>query len=120
MPSRHALALLLIALAGLAAPAAAAPLSFDGALDIGALLTEARQAWDFTRQDAVLLLEQARFTWSGDGRLREERHRIVWIGSDLAQDTFADLRVPWDSDRQTLTVAALRVWREDRSGSWRA
>lgn len=111
-------ALLAALFAGLAfpgaRPAAAAPLTFDNREDIGAMLAEARAAWNFDDQDAVLLTEGARFTWLAGGRLREERHRVVWIGTEFAIRTYADLRVPWDSDRQTLTVKALRVWRDNR------
>ncbi|HVP40297.1 MAG TPA: DUF3857 domain-containing protein [Candidatus Saccharimonadales bacterium] len=104
----------LVLLAG-AARAGAEPMTFDGREDIGAMLAGARATWNLDQQDAVLLLESARFAWLPDGRLREERHRVVWINSDAGIRAYADLRVPWDSERQTLAVKALRVW---RGGRW--
>ena len=103
----------------LARSAVAEPMSYDNALDIGALMQEAQKTWDLSAQDGVLLLEQARFTLLDDGRLREERHRVVWIGTDIAQRNFADLRIPWDSDRQSFSVQALRVWRGGRENAER-
>ncbi len=102
--------LLLAALAALALPAPVARADTDAE----ALVAEAGRAWDLAAEDAVLLLEEARFDLLPDGRLRETRHRVVWVGSDWASDSFADLRVPWDSDRQTLSVRLLRVRRDGR------
>lgn len=100
----------------LAVPAGAASImTWDGQRDVGALMAEARQTWNLADQDAVILLDEARMTYAEDGRLRQERHRVVWIFTDWAVDNFADLRVPWDSERQKLTVQALRVWRD---GHW--
>lgn len=100
----------------LAVPAGAASImTWDGQRDVGALMAEAHQTWNLTDQDAVILLDEARVTCAEDGRLRQERHRVVWVFTDWAVDNFADLRVPWDSERQKLTVQALRVW---RGGRW--
>lgn len=99
----------------LAVPAGAASImTWDGQRDVGALMAEAHQTWNLADQDAVILLDEARMTYAEDGRLRQERHRVVWIFTDWAVDNFADLRVPWDSERQKLTVQALRVWRDGR------
>jgi hypothetical protein len=104
-----------LALGGIAGAAAQSPTAaIDAGLDPVALLAEATQTWNLANEDAVLLLEQARFTWLDDGRLREERHRVVWIGSAVGLRNFADLRVPWDADRQTLVVRTLRVRRDGR------
>ncbi len=92
----------------------AAAMSYDGSIDVTAAMEEAGRVWDLSGEDAVFLLESARFTWSTDGRLREERHRLLWISTDWAQETYADFRLPWDSDRQTLNVKALRVLRDGR------
>ncbi len=105
----------LAGLLALARPAAAEPMTYDNALDIGAMMQQAQKTWDLSAQDGILLLEQVHYTWLDDGRLREQRHRVVWIATDVAQRNFADLRIPWDSDRQTFTVQALRVW---RGGRW--
>lgn len=103
------------AVPSLAVPAAAGSIvTWDGQRDVGALMAEARQAWNLADQDAVILLDEVRMTYAEDGRLRQERHRVVWIFTDWAVDNFADLRVPWDSERQKLTVQALRVWRDGR------
>lgn len=107
-----ALALVAATLAG--AGAHAEPMTWTGNFDIGAWMEQARDTWDFDDEDGVLLLEGMRLTWLEDGRLREEHHRVVWIATDHALEQYADLRVPWDKDRQTLKVNALRVWRDDR------
>jgi hypothetical protein len=116
MSRRHSVAVAAAALLLLGVPrlAPAAPQSFNGREDVGALLTEAQKTWPPAAQDALILVESARFTWLADGRLREERYRLVWINSSVAVRSYADLRVPWDSSRQTLTVKALRVWRDGR------
>jgi hypothetical protein len=114
MRRAHAIPVFVTALLLMAAQAAAEPTTYGDRLDIAEMMEQAQKRWNFDDQDAVLLLERARFTWEEDGRLREERHRVVWIDSEYAIETFADLRVPWDSDRQSLTVSALRVWRDER------
>jgi len=106
----------LAALLLLCAPPAppAAPMSFDGPRGRGRAagggaegLAPGRAGRAHPRRERALHL-------ASDGRLREERYRLVWINSALAVRAYADLRVPWDSDRQTLAVQALRVWRDGR------
>ncbi len=108
------LSLPLLALGLLAhAPVARAAADYPAA-DPRPLLEEASAAWDLSQQDAVLLREEARHVQLADGRWREERRRVVWIRTHWALGVFADLRLPWDSARQTFTVGALRVWRDGR------
>jgi hypothetical protein len=86
----------------------------DGDVDVEALLAEARRHFDFARMDAVLLLDETRIDALPAGGLRTVIHRIVWIGTKLAVDTYADLRVPYRADRGTLSVQTLRTWRDGR------
>lgn len=112
--ARPLLSVMLLALLTAAGQAVGQVTARADAVDVADLIAQAGRAWDLSAEDAVLLLEEARFTLLEDGRLRQERHRLVWIGSDHAVDLFADLRLPWDSDRQTFAVKTLRVWRDGR------
>ncbi len=89
----------------------AEPLSDTGEYDIGVLMDEARQLYDFEAEDAVVLLYQERRLWTADERRIREIHRIVWIRTSRGIRSYADLRVPWDSARQELTATTLRSWR---------
>lgn len=87
------------------------PVTFDGETDIGGLLEQAGAAFDLDREDAVALLEERREAWTADGRRVTSVHAVVWAGTAHGVRRWADLRIPWDSDRQELTVATLRTWR---------
>lgn len=89
----------------------AAPISHDGGTDIGELLDRARSAYDLEGEDAVILLESRREDWTTDGRRSRSIHRIVYIGTRHGIGSHADLRVPYDSSRERLTVESLRTWR---------
>ena len=60
---------------------------------------------------AVLLLDRYTETWTADRRRITSVHTIVYIRTKHAIGSYADLRVPHDSERQELTVEALRTWR---------
>jgi hypothetical protein len=94
--------------------AAEGPFTYDQAHDLGALWREALDA-GWGEEDAVVLLERHEVTWTSDGRRIEVRHRVVRLATDLAVEHYADLRVPYDSLRSTLTVLALRTFRD---GEW--
>ena len=108
--------IMMIVLAALliATAAFAAPMTYTGNLDIGQMMNEAGKVWDFEDNDSILLLESVRYSYTADQRLTETHHRVVWISGENAIDHYADLRVPYDSDRQDLTVDVLRTWRDDR------
>ncbi len=107
---------ILVAMLALALPllAVAEPMSYTGNQDIGELMDRAEDAWDLEDQDAVLLLEGYWESVLEDGRVKQYWHRIVWISTDYAIETFADLRVPYDAQRQELNVKTLRTWRDSR------
>ncbi len=94
-----------------ATPLCADPISIDGGHDIGVLLERAGNSLDLDVEDAVILLERFETLWTADGRLAETTHRVVLIRTSYGLNHFADLRIPWDSARQKLTVDALRTWR---------
>lgn len=108
------LAALLLPVILLAAAAFAEPMTYSGNFDIGAWKAEAQKAFNFANEDAVILLEGHKQTLLPDGRTRSTVHRVVWISTEHAIETYADLRIPWDSARQTFEVKALRVWRDNR------
>ncbi len=98
-----------------AAPAAAEPMDAFGDLDIGALMDGASGTWDLGSLDAVLLLDETDVTLHSDGSRTDRVHRIVWIATELALETYGDLRVPWNSDTSDFKVVSLRTW---RGGKW--
>ncbi|MCB2212167.1 DUF3857 domain-containing protein [bacterium] len=104
----------LLLIVAAAIPGYAEPMTYSGNLDIGQMMDEAQRVWDFDDHDSIVLLEGVRYTWMEDGRLAEQHHRVVWISTEHGIDHYADLRVPFDSDRQELKVRALRTWRDDR------
>jgi hypothetical protein len=97
-----------------AATAGAAPLAWGGGQDIGALMGLAEEHFDLERTDAVFLLDGLSVSFHEDGTRETTVHRIVWISTELATDQYADLRVPYDAATATLTVHALRTWRDGR------
>lgn len=90
----------------------AEPMTYSGRMDIGEMLAAADTTFDMANQDAVVLLSGYRETILPDGRKSVLVHRIVRITTDHGIETYADLRIPYDSKRQDLKVHALRVWRE--------
>lgn len=116
-PMSHRARFFVLALAVLlSVPAAldAEPLAISGRHDVGGLMLTAVDQYDLARTDAVLLLEDARVDLMATGGRRTSVHRIVWIGTELAMDRYADLRVAFDSADSRLEVTALRTWRDDR------
>lgn len=94
-----------------APPMEAEPVSVLGMQDIGELYVKAKNSFDLSTEDAVLLFKGEKVFWLPDGRLERQFHRIVWISTDFGIEEYADLRVPFDSERQELEVVAMRVWR---------
>lgn len=95
-------------------PHAMAQQSFDAGLDIGSLMNEASQQFDMDNQDVVFLLDMQRQSWLPDGRQEQTIHRIIWISTENAVETYGDHRIPYDQGHCTLTVHALRTWRDNR------
>ncbi|MBD3237566.1 MAG: DUF3857 domain-containing protein [Candidatus Eisenbacteria bacterium] len=114
LPGCFALAAMALVLACAGAPALGAPLDASGDYDIGALLREADAEFDLAQQDAVVLLKRQDLRIAPDGARRTTVHRIVWMRTELAMETYADLRVPYRSDRAELEVHTLRTWRDER------
>ncbi len=92
----------------------AEPMSFIGNHDIGELMSVAEQTYTLADEDAVILFEGYREIMLPDGRVQEQYHEIVWISTDQAIDFYADLRVPFSKEHQTLTVESLRTWMDER------
>ncbi|MFH1865867.1 MAG: DUF3857 domain-containing protein [Candidatus Eisenbacteria bacterium] len=112
---RHATLALSIALALLGAVVAhAAPEAARGGHDVGSLMTAAREHYDLSRLDAVLLLEHSTIELRQDGTRATTVHRIVWFGTEMGLDAYADLRVAHNTETSTLEVHALRTWRDGR------
>jgi hypothetical protein len=112
---RLALALPVAVIVALApAFAAAEPTAALGGHDVGALMIRAEKAFDLATADAVVLLDSETVDLSVAGERRTTFHRIVRIATELALGTYADVRVPHRAEEGTLTVIALRTWRDGR------
>jgi hypothetical protein len=99
----------------------AAGMGQSAGFDLDQLWARAQKQHDLQREDAVLLLESRRVTFTHDGARQTRVHRVVWIGTSVGVRSYADLRVPWNSATSTLDVELLRTWRVDRAspeGRW--
>lgn len=82
--------------------------------DVGELMRVAEQAFDFRTADAVVLLDSETVDLTTPGERRTTVHRIVWIATELAIGTYADVRVPHRAVDGALDVLRLRTWRDGR------
>lgn len=92
-----ALALAAAAALTFAASVSAAPAAAMGGHDIGALMSAAEEHFDLPALDAVILLDERTAVLEEDGAMRRTTHTIVWFNTELGLDTYADLRVPYDT-----------------------
>ena len=97
----------------LAAPLMAASMGRSGGYDLDQLLERARQQYDLSTQDAIVLLEHRHIEMPAGGVIRTTVHRVVWVGSTRGVHDYADLRIPWNSATSSMTVKTLRTWRDD-------
>jgi len=104
-----------LSIAALAMPAAAAPIAALGGHDIGALMSRAEERFDVPTLDAVVLLDDTEIVFEQDGSMSRTTHLVVWFSTELGLDTYADLRVPYNTDTSEFEVHALRTWRD---GTW--
>ncbi len=86
-----------------------------GTVDIGALMADAEKWLDLDQQDAVVLFNGENIHWLPDGRRVVATHLIVWINTEHAINTDADLGLQYDADRQDLRVKLLRTWRDGKA-----
>jgi hypothetical protein len=101
-------------LVALAVPLYAETMGVSGGHDLDRLWAEAQAHYDLEAVDAVLLLESLHVTVAASGDRTTRIHRVVWIGSEVGVDDYADLRVPYNSGNSTLKVTALQTWRDGR------
>jgi hypothetical protein len=111
---KQTLILTVVAMMMLTGMVFAEPMTYTGSYDIGELMAKAEAAYDLSQQDVIYLIEGREDTWTADGRRSTKVHRVVWISSDLGIEEFADLRIPYDLERQNFDVETLRVWRDNR------
>ncbi|MEJ2722079.1 MAG: DUF3857 domain-containing protein, partial [bacterium] len=93
---------------------AAALMGVSDGYDLDTLWTQAQATYDLSKEDAVVLLESRRVSIEANGDLHTRVHRAVWVGASAPVRGYADLRIPYNSATSTLTVNALRTWRDDR------
>jgi transglutaminase-like putative cysteine protease len=95
-----------------ARPPAPAPLSADASLV--QLSAHGPDATTYPEADAVVLLSRTDVTLGKDGSVVEKRHSIVRIlEAQRGKEKFADVHVPYDSERQTLTLETTRTVNKD-------
>jgi hypothetical protein len=82
--------------------------------DLDALWMQAQSAFDLEVEDAVILLESNQINFGADQSMTTRVHRLVWIGSTVGINNYADLRIPWNTATSTLDVEVLRTWRDGR------
>ena len=108
-------ALTTIALVFAFAHCAYAQMSIDGELNIAELMTVAENEFDLSGVDAVFLYDGRSVTWQPDGRLVNQIHRVIWIGTDIGIEEFGDHRVPYNHANCKIDVETIRTWRD---GQW--
>ncbi len=92
----------------------AGPMGVSGGFDLDRLWAQAKEQFDLSAHDAVLLLESRHVAISTSGDLTTRVHRVVWIGTEHGIESHADLRIPYNSAVSNFTVTALRTWRDGR------
>ena len=97
-----------------ATPLNAASMGVSGGHDLDALWSRAKKRFDPSSHDALVLLESRHVTVLANGDTRTKVHRVVWIGTAMGIRDHADLRIPYNSATATMTVTALRTWRNDK------
>lgn len=107
-------AALVVASAAPGTAASAPSMGMSQGQDLDALYSKARTQIGLAGRDAVLLVESQRVTIGANGDRTTRVHRVVWIGTAVGLRDHADLRIPYRSDTSTMTVAALRTWRDGR------
>lgn len=108
---RIVMSLILVLLPGLLM---AADMGTSAGHDLDALWARAQNNYDLDREDAVILLESHRHSFTAAGDHAHRIHRLVWIGTAVGVREYADLRVPWNSAHADLEVEILRTWRDGR------
>jgi transglutaminase-like putative cysteine protease len=95
-----------------AAPAATPPPSVEAQLiDLSA---HGPDATTYPEADAVVLLSRTDVTLGADGSVTEKHHTIVRIlEAQRGKEKFADVHVPYDSERQSLTIDTARTVNKD-------
>ena len=89
--------------------------SISGEHDISELLASAKERFDLSQEDAVLLFDGSKVEWMPDGRLVSSVHRIIWINTGVAIRSYGDHRIPYDESRCNFNVHTVRTWRD---GQW--
>jgi hypothetical protein len=97
-----------------AIPLYAGSMGTSGGHDLDRLWSRAQERFDPSTHDAILLLENRHVTILPNGGKRTKIHRVVWIGTGVVVRTHADLRIAHNTATSTLSVTALRTWRDDR------
>ncbi|MDP8208199.1 MAG: DUF3858 domain-containing protein [Candidatus Electryonea clarkiae] len=110
----HIILAVIIISAGSFSTLTAEPMSLSGMQDIGELMTIAEQTFNMQEEDAVILFKGEKHLWLSDKRLKTVHHEIVWISTEWAIRSYADLRVPFDKEHCNMTDIELRTWRENQ------
>lgn len=107
-------ALILLLATCLATPLSAQTMGVSLGHDLDELLSRAGEYFAIDGEDAVVLLESRHVSIDIGGAVTTRVHRVVRVGAAAAIRDHADLRIPYDSNRSTMTVEILRTWRDGR------
>ncbi len=82
-------------------------------IDIPALMTKAQETFDLQKEDAVLLFDGQKVRQHADGRITHFVHRVIWINTDQAIESYGDHRITFDSENRKFNVVTVRTWRDN-------
>ncbi|MBN2185385.1 MAG: DUF3857 domain-containing protein [Candidatus Krumholzibacteriota bacterium] len=82
--------------------------------DLDQLWAKAKDQFDLKLQDALLLHESRDLAILENGDLTARIHCVVWIGTEMGIESYADLRVPYNLSVSKMKVIKLRTWRDGR------
>jgi hypothetical protein len=110
--------LLITAILGLiiSIPLTAAPaeMGTSGGYDLDRLLEKADDLFSLSENDAVILLNRKDIEITPEGDLKTRVHSVVRIGTRSSIRSYADLRVPCNSDVSEFRTIKLRTWMDGR------
>ena len=105
------LSLIVLALLAFLAPVS----GFAQEVDVSAVIAAAPGPDAFPMADAVTLYEEINYDIDSEGRVSRRFHRLQRIQTNWGMRRLTDLRVSWDSGRQTLEIPVCRTHLPDGS-----
>jgi len=105
---------ILAALIFLPMPVLCAEMGSSGGYDLDRLLEQAESSFSLSENDAVFLLSRELTEITKNGDLKTVVHTVVRIGSRSSIRSYADLRVPYNTENSEFATVKLRTWMDNR------